>query len=481
MLPFASRWSAWSSHVLPGYFRPHRAFTWCITSVLIALQGASSGIAAELAGRDFADIDRHVSAITRPSSGGIVEFVGRLVTPARNDLERVRAIAWWLAVHIRYDHDMHRDGVAQQKAGRPPIEAMAANQPAEVMRRGKAVCSGYAALFVACCKTIGIEAVNVRGSTRYNDEGHEWNAVRLGGVWSLLDISYMASGVGGGSPTNTPIDFYFMPPPERLVFSHYPEDPKWQLLTHPVSRRDFDAVPPVPIPLLAMVGDAAQLRQAAKRGVKDFVDAAFAGDLGIECVDIPLERRLVPGRTYQFLIRSVDCRAVHINNGGVIKRLDKQGDLFKGEIVPSGPYLRIGVQGADETAAIAGILDYELSSTPAPFAATAVEDEAGRLINEARERAGVKPLMRDAAIDEAAAAHARMMAKQRATPPRERCLVAVVDTPEGGRDSDFARGFVDSMMEDEQRRSWACAAGHQRLGIGTVRQDGRTYLCVEFR
>lgn len=102
------------------------------------------GIAA--AEPDFAAIDAHVAAIERPASGNITEFVQRLVKPARNDLGRVRAIAWWLACHIEYDHDMHRVGSAQQRSGQTPLEAIAANKPPEVMRRGKAVCSGYAAL-----------------------------------------------------------------------------------------------------------------------------------------------------------------------------------------------------------------------------------------------------------------------------------------------------------------------------------------------
>lgn len=29
-------------------------------------------------------------------------------------------------------------------------------------------------------------------------------------------------------------DFYFCPDPESLIYSHFPEDPKWQLLRQPL-------------------------------------------------------------------------------------------------------------------------------------------------------------------------------------------------------------------------------------------------------
>jgi hypothetical protein len=435
--------------------------------------------------QDFSAIDAHVLAIERPASGNSAEFVQRLVEPARNDLERVRAIAWWIASHIEYDHEMYRVGVAQQKSGQSPVQAIIANRPPEVMRRGKAVCAGYAALFVSCCKTVGIEAVEVSGSTRYSEDGHQWNAVRIGGDWRLLDISYMASGAGNARREGgRPLDFYFLTPPERFIFSHFPRDAKWQLLPNPVSRREFDAVPAVLPPLLMMLGQPHQLREAAQRGVQEFVSAAMPEALSLTLVDVPLSRRLEPGRTYRFRIRAKAVAAIHINDGGRVQTLQKRGDLFQGEVTPAGSFLRVGVQGPTASDPIAGILDYQVDGNEAA-APVPNRDDAGdeivRLINDARRKAGVGPLNRDATLDASASAHAQEMARQRGSPAKEFCLVAAVDTSDAAVNTQLVARFVGSMMEDGRRRAWACAVSHGRIGVGIVRQEGRAYFCIEFR
>lgn len=449
---------------------------------LAALVVVLSTLGTAAAEPDFSAIDAHVAAIERPASGNITEFVQRLVKPARSDLERVRAIAWWMASHIEYDHDMHRVGVAQQRSGRAPLQAIAANKPPEVMRRGKAVCSGYAALFVACCQTIGVEAVEIGGSSRYNDEGHQWNSVRINGDWRLLDISYMASGAGNSQQgTGRPIDFYFLTPPAKLIFSHFPRDPKWQLLSAPLSRREFDEVPAVPPALLMMIDQPHQLRQAAQRGVSEFVPTALPESMRVTFLDIPVERRLKPGRPYRFRIRAEDCSAVHVKDGERVQSLDKKGKLFEGEVVPAGPFLRVGLQRQDADGGIAGILDYEVSGQRPSSDETPINDVIHHLINDARRQAGVRALVRDAALDKAATAHAEEMARQRGAPSKPSCLVADVDAPADGLDADLAGRFVGSMMEDVGRRSWACAPMHAHVGVGIVRKEGRVYFCIEFR
>ena len=61
----------------------------------------------------------------------------------------------------------------------------------KVLRRGKAVCDGYARLFKVLCQYTGLEAVVLNGYVR-TDVGrsserfktnHTWNAVRIDSVW----------------------------------------------------------------------------------------------------------------------------------------------------------------------------------------------------------------------------------------------------------------------------------------------------------
>ena len=455
----------------------------CRGAVVIALAPMvllATAVAA--AGPDFAAIDAHVAGIERPATGNSAAFVKRLIKPARNPLERVRAIAWWMASHIAYDHDMFRNQFPKQQAGQAPLEAIAANKPAAVMRRGKAVCSGYAALFVALCRTIEIEAAEVSGNVRYNDVGHKWNAVRIDGRWQLLDITYMAAGAGNARQgVGQPVAFYFLTPPELFIFSHYPKQPKWQLLPQPISRREFAAVPPVLPPLLSMVARPAQLRQAAREGAREFVPAALPDALEVKLLDAPLARELDAGTAYEFRIRADDCDAVYVDNGGAKSPLKRQGGLFQGRVTPTGPFVRIGVQPRDDAGGVKGILDYRVGGQQRSPPAATLADEIVEQLNDARRREGVNPLRRDEQLDRAAAAHAREMSRQRRAVDKSACLVAAVDTPEGLSVTDFAGQFIGSLMQDGGRRSWACAAPHRRLGVGTAEAGGRTYFCLEFR
>jgi hypothetical protein len=281
--------------------------------------------AAAAADPDFTLIDAHVAGIERPATGDSTEFVKRLIKPARNPLEKVRAIASWMASHIEYDHNMFRNQFPKQQAGQAPLEAIAANKPAAVMQRGKAVCSGYAALFVALCRTIGIEAAEVSGKVRFNNVGHKWNAVRIKGSWQLLDITYMAAGAGNAREgVGKPVSFYFLPDPELFVFSHFPNESKWQLLPRPITRREFEAVPPVLHPLLALVARPAMLRQAASNGVREFVPAKLPEGAAVKLLAAPLDRELAAGAAYTFQIRADGCKAVYLDNGGAKSPLERR-------------------------------------------------------------------------------------------------------------------------------------------------------------
>lgn len=452
-------------------------------SFLIALPAVVLPAAtAAAADQDFTAIDAHVAGIERPATGDSTEFVKRLIKPARTPLEQVRAIAWWMASHIAYDHAMFRNQFPAQQAGRAPLEAIAANKPAAVMRRGKAVCSGYAALFVALCRTIGIEAAEISGTVRYNDVGHQWNAVRIGGRWQLLDITYMAAGAGNARQgVGKPVEFYFLPPPELFIFSHFPQLPEWQLLPQPISRREFEAVPPVLSPLLSMVAQPAMLRQAARDGVREFVPAVLPDAVKVKLLDAPLARELDAGTAYAFQIRADDCDAVYVDNGGTKSPLERHAGLFQGKVTPAGSFVRIGVRPRAAAGGVKGILDYRVGGQRQSPPAVTLADELVQQLNAARRREGVNLLRRDDLLDRSAAAHAREMSRQGGTIDNSACLVAAVDTPAELSVADFAGRVIGSLMHDGGRRSWACAAGHRRLGVGTAEAGGRTYFCLEFR
>jgi hypothetical protein len=453
-----------------------RPALWLMLVVCLLPSDAARSAQPSITGFDFTKIDKHVATVQVTAADGIDDVARKIVAPSRREVERVRAIAWWMASNIAYDHDAHRVGVAQQRAGQEPVWVLPANRPAEVLRRRKAICMGYSALFVEFCQCVGIEAVDVSGHTRYSVEGHSWNAVRINGDWHLVDVSSMASGAGNqGDGRGSPVAFYFQPPPDQFIFSHFPQDPRWQLLPKPVPRSQFDSMPVV-LPPLFMIGVTPEsLRKAARNGVDEFVTAAAVAGESVTLLDGPLSRRLKPGESYRFRIRAPGYVGVHANDGGIQQTFEKRGGIFEATVSPRGPFLRIGVERQPKQ--ITGILEYAVG---APDVGRLGKDVTSR-INEARRRGGVGELVHDPLLDATALVHADLMSRERSTPGRARCLVAAADNPDGLPPTALAGSLVASMMQDEDQRAWACAAPHRHVGVGATTADGKTYFCIEFQ
>ncbi len=53
-----------------------------------------------------------------------------------------------------------------------------------------AVCSGYAKAFQWLAQRSGMDCMRVNGTAKDDDEGHEWNCIRLGGDYYYIDITW---------------------------------------------------------------------------------------------------------------------------------------------------------------------------------------------------------------------------------------------------------------------------------------------------
>lgn len=176
-------------------------------------------------------------------SSDVESLARHLTEPARTDRDRARALYRWLGENISYD-------VAALSQKDLPDQSAEA-----VFKRGTAVCGGYANLFQAMATVVGVESQVIPGrspdpglelATRFGPEesNHAWNAVKIDGEWQLLDCTW-----GAGHLDETrhfvrePNDDWFLVDPKVFIYSHFPEDPKWQLLQSPVSREEFDHMP----------------------------------------------------------------------------------------------------------------------------------------------------------------------------------------------------------------------------------------------
>lgn len=187
---------------------------------------------------DFSHIDDHADSAPSAVEDDVENLSAYLIKPAKNDLERCRALYRWITRNLTYDTE------AYLRRESPPAD------PPAVLRRKMAVCEGYANLFYALADAAGIDSEYISGWAKgrevYNDfsfdasYGHAWNGVRLGGEWYLLDSTFGYAFVKENNQFFQKLEkYYFLTPPEDFIFSHFPKDPKWQLLNEPISRDDF--------------------------------------------------------------------------------------------------------------------------------------------------------------------------------------------------------------------------------------------------
>lgn len=125
----------------------------------------------------------------------------------------------------------------------------------KVIRSSKTICAGYAALFKKLCDVAGLECKIIRGYTNSpgyrrfgilgEDPNHDWNAVRLEGVWFLVNVTW-----DSGYVDDSGVDFksyattYFLAPPRDFILDHFPEGIEFQLLEKPISHEEYEGTKP---------------------------------------------------------------------------------------------------------------------------------------------------------------------------------------------------------------------------------------------
>ncbi|MCB0281998.1 MAG: hypothetical protein KDF60_05405 [Calditrichaeota bacterium] len=184
---------------------------------------------------DFSVIDLHADNASSKQINSVPALIDYLIRPAKNNREKVRAIFRWISRNIEYDVDafLNRKKIT--------------DDPIEVLKRGKAVCGGYAHLFKYMCLAAGIKSEVIVGWSRAfgeissPDANHAWNAVQIDQTWYLLDVTWGAGYMNEQQQFIRKFnDHYFLTEPEQFIFDHFPEDEFWQLLNRPKSKREFN-------------------------------------------------------------------------------------------------------------------------------------------------------------------------------------------------------------------------------------------------
>ena len=167
-----------------------------------------------------------------------------------NETEKLRALYTWIANNIEYDVNSFESGL------RPwPL-------PNITLKKGKAVCYGYAILFDSVCHYFNIPSFVVLGYTKYGfnprSSDHAWNVVKINNEWKFIDVTWGSGKVEKIEKQGifnkilkrprikSTLVFvkkmnnkYFLISADSLLKTHLPSDPMWQLRNYPVSLDEF--------------------------------------------------------------------------------------------------------------------------------------------------------------------------------------------------------------------------------------------------
>ena len=192
------------------------------------------------------EIDHHALTTPRTAERSVKALAGHLAghhaAKANASQATARSIFRWIADRITYGDNP----ASHPRQGGDPT-------PDQVLRHRRALCGGFARLYQALGCAAGLEVELVPGHVKGRGYtigkalkgagDHLWNAVRLDGKWHLLDVTWGAGVVRGEGFHQEFQPHYFLTPPALFALDHLPDDPGWQLLEPPVSRKVFQELP----------------------------------------------------------------------------------------------------------------------------------------------------------------------------------------------------------------------------------------------
>ncbi len=183
------------------------------------------------------------------------ELSSLLTAGKTTELEKVSAIFHWITGNIDYRSSFpvrkgSRKEASVEDDTSTVLKPLNERVSEIVLRNRMAVCDGYARLFKTLCDYAGIRAVIVTGFVRNQGRGgprfqsnHSWNAVMIDGQWKLLDATWATGYVAQGQFVRHFDPDYFLTDPRDMIYTHYPENPRWTLLQDHRAPSEFSLQP----------------------------------------------------------------------------------------------------------------------------------------------------------------------------------------------------------------------------------------------
>jgi len=184
---------------------------------------------------DKENIKKIVLSCKKRTEISLYNFVVHLkeVTKNLKDEEKAYGLYFWLADNILYDVQGYNSG--NMKC-----------DPQDVYSNGYGVCSGYSILFEYIGSYLGLYVRCVSGYAKNDNKinniltsNHEWNILKIDNIFYHIDSTWGAGFLKDGKFEKKFSEKYFCPEPELFIFTHYPLENRWQLISPNISSEEF--------------------------------------------------------------------------------------------------------------------------------------------------------------------------------------------------------------------------------------------------
>ncbi|MHB9293858.1 hypothetical protein Holit_02977 [Hollandina sp. SP2] len=141
----------------------------------------------------------------------------------------------WICDNIAYDADLYFTG------------RITAQDYVSVLKKKKAVCSGYTNVMNQMCELAGIESIGINGYSKGfgytgkigRDTDHAWNAVHIGNKWYLVDVTWDAGHLDRRTFIKRYSTEWLFLDSRPFLYSHLPEDEAYQYYAPVLTADDF--------------------------------------------------------------------------------------------------------------------------------------------------------------------------------------------------------------------------------------------------
>lgn len=205
-----------------------------IVAALFAAIMASAAYSATMDSKVRSVPDPAKELVFKKPKEGLPQVVKYLTTGASSNAAKVKTMHDWICDNIVYDADMFFSG----RISKQDYES--------VLKKKKAVCSGYASLMNEMCRLAGIESIGIHGYSKgfgyrgkLDKTDHEWNAVNLGNKWQLIDVCWDAGYVEYKTFIKHYSTEWLYRTPEQFIYSHLPEKDEFQYLKEKKTKEQF--------------------------------------------------------------------------------------------------------------------------------------------------------------------------------------------------------------------------------------------------